>query len=97
MAQTNSFSVVSNIGLLSAVGDCPSNQRDAGKINSLASLETVWSYLTEENGLAVVSTVQADGAVLSTVVNCGVVDHPITKESCVAFVSGGNAACLKHI
>ena len=43
------------------------------------------------------STVQSDGAVLSTVVNCGVVDHPITKEPRVAFVSVGSAARLKHI
>jgi hypothetical protein len=63
----------------------------------VASLETVRSFLTEEHGLAVVSTVQPDGAVLSTVVNCGVVDHPITKEPRVAFVSVGSAARLKHI
>ncbi len=63
----------------------------------MASLETVRSFLTEEHGLAVVSTVQSDGAVLSTVVNCGVVDHPITKEPRVAFVSVGSAARLKHI
>lgn len=63
----------------------------------MVSLETVRSYLTEENGLAVVSTVQADGAVLSTVVNCGVIDHPVTHEPRVAFVSGGSAARLSHI
>ncbi len=43
------------------------------------------------------STVQPDGAVLSTVVNCGVIDHPITHELRVAFVSLGAAVRLRHI
>ena len=63
----------------------------------MASLDTVRSFLTEEHGLAVVSTAQADGAVLSTVVNCGVIDHPITHEPRLAFVSLGGAARLRHI
>lgn len=63
----------------------------------MASLDTVRSFLTEEHGLAVVSTVQADGAVLSTVVNCGVIDHPITHEPRLAFVSLGGAVRLRHI
>jgi PPOX class probable F420-dependent enzyme len=63
----------------------------------MASLDTVLSFLTEEHGLAVVSTVQADGAVLSTVVNCGVIDHPVTHEPRVAFVSLGVASRLRHI
>ena len=63
----------------------------------MATLDTVRSFLPEEHGLAVVSTVQADGAVLSTVVNCGVVDHPVTSEPRLAFVSLGGAARLRHI
>ena len=63
----------------------------------MASLDTVRSFLTDEHGLAVVSTVQADGAVLSTVVNCGVIDHPVTHEPRVAFVSQGTAARLRHV
>ena len=63
----------------------------------MASLDTVRSFLAEEHGLAVVSTVQADGAVLSTVVNCGVIDHPVTHEPRVTFVSLGGAARLRHI
>ncbi len=56
---------------------------------TVPTLDTVRSFLAEEHGLAVVSTVQADGAVLSTVVNCGVIDHPVTREPRVAFVSLG--------
>lgn len=44
-----------------------------------------------------VSTTQSDGRVLSSVVNCGVIDHPITGESHVAFVSMGRAARVGHI
>jgi PPOX class probable F420-dependent enzyme len=64
---------------------------------TVPTLDTVRSFLAEEHGLAVVSTVQADGAVLSTVVNCGVIDHPVTHEPRVAFVSLGGAARLRHI
>lgn len=63
----------------------------------MAPLDTVRSFLAQEQGLAVVSTVQADGAVLSSVVNCGVIDHPVTHEPRVAFVSAGAAARLRHI
>lgn len=55
------------------------------------------SFLAEETGLATVSTTQADGRVLSSVVNCGVVTHPVTGDECVALVSRGNAARLGHI
>ena len=63
----------------------------------MASLDTVRAYLTEEHGLAVVSTVQADGSVLSTLVNCGVIGHPVSREPRLAFVSVGGAARLSHI
>ena len=55
------------------------------------------SYLGEETSLAVLSTTQADGRVLSSVVNCGVIEHPVNGISCVALVSTGSAARLAHI
>lgn len=61
------------------------------------TLDTVRSYLTKEDGLAVVSTVQADHSILSSVVNCGLIDHPVTREPRLAFVSLGGAARLRHI
>ena len=63
----------------------------------MATLDTVRSFLTEEDGLAVVSTVQANGAILSSVVNCGLIDHPVTNEPRLALVSLGGAARLRHI
>ncbi|NNE94627.1 MAG: pyridoxamine 5'-phosphate oxidase [Acidimicrobiales bacterium] len=63
----------------------------------MPSLETVRSFLAEETGLAVVSTVRSDGSILSSVVNCGVIDHPVSGEPRVALVSRGGAARLGHI
>ncbi len=63
----------------------------------MLDLERVKSMLEDEHGLAVVSTTQSDGRVLSSVVNCGVIDHPITGGPHVAFVSMGRAARVGHI
>jgi hypothetical protein len=63
----------------------------------MPTLETVTAMLAEENGLAVISTSQADGRVLSSVTNCGVMNHPVTGEPSVVFVSIGGAARLGHI
>ncbi len=64
---------------------------------SMPDLDGVRSFLAQEHGLAVVSTTQSDGRVLSSVVNCGVIDHPITGEPHVAFVSIGRAARVGHV
>ena len=63
----------------------------------MSDIEIFSNYLSEETGLATISTTQEDGRVLSTVVNCGMIKHPLTGDTCVAFVSGGNAARLKHV
>ena len=63
----------------------------------VVDIQEVRAYLAKENGLAIVSTTQADGRVLSSVGNCGVIDHPITGVPCVAFVSAGAAARLSHV
>ena len=63
----------------------------------MSDIEIFSNYLLEETGLATVSTTQKDGRVLSSVVNCGMIEHPLIGGTCVAFVSGSNAARLKHI
>ena len=63
----------------------------------MADLDVVKKFLADENGLATVSTTQADGRVLSSIINCGVMDHPVTGAPCVALVSRGGAARLGHI
>lgn len=42
--------------------------------------------ITAENGLCVVSTVRADGSVQSSVVNAGVLRHPVSGREAVGFV-----------
>ena len=63
----------------------------------MSDIEIFSTYLSEETGLVTVSTTQVDGKVLSSVVNCGMIEHPLTGATCVAFVSGSRAARLKHI
>lgn len=66
-------------------------------MNADNRIDEIRSFLLDEHGLATVSTTQADGRVLSSVVNCGVMAHPVTGEECVALVSRGDAARLGHI
>jgi PPOX class probable F420-dependent enzyme len=44
-----------------------------------------------ESGLVSVATVRADGTVQATVVNAGVLPHPVTGDDVVGFVAGGRA------
>ncbi len=63
----------------------------------MPDLNDITRFLAEETGLATISTTQADGRVLSSIANCGVIDHPLTGDPCVALVSMGRAARLRHI
>lgn len=63
----------------------------------MSNIDEVREFLSSEHGLATISTTQADGRVLSSVANCGVIDHPATGAPCVALVSMGSAARVKHI
>ena len=67
------------------------------KVSFMSNIEEVKKFLSSETGLAVVSTVQKGGSVLSSVVNCGVVNHPVSGFPCVAFVSASKAARLIHV
>ena len=44
-----------------------------------------------DHGLAVVSVLRPDSTVSSSVVNAGVLRHPVTGEQAVGFVSRGDA------
>lgn len=63
----------------------------------MPDLDDVTRFLADETGLATISTVQSDGRVLSSIANCGVIDHPVTGQRCVALVSRGGAARLAHV
>lgn len=63
----------------------------------MTTLTDLERMLAEEHHLAVVSTARLDGSVLSSVVNCGVMPHPVSGEPCVALVSSGSAARNRHL
>ena len=63
----------------------------------MSQLNDVRRFLADETGLATISTVQEDGRVLSSIANCGIISHPLTGHECVALVSMGKAARLKHV
>ena len=50
-----------------------------------------------DHGLVVVSTTRADGTIQSSVVNGGVIDHPVTRQPVVALVSAGSARRLNYL
>jgi PPOX class probable F420-dependent enzyme len=50
-----------------------------------------------DHGLVVVSTARADGSIQSSVVNAGVIDHPVTGRRVVAFVAAGSAHRLRNL
>ena len=63
----------------------------------MADIDDVRRLLADEQGFAVISTTQKDGRVLSSVANCGVIDHPVSGTPTVALVSAGKAARLGHV
>lgn len=52
-------------------------------------LEKVRRLAAADHGLAVVVTTRADGGVQASVVNAGVLPHPVSGEPVVAFVTYG--------
>jgi PPOX class probable F420-dependent enzyme len=50
-----------------------------------------------EHGLSVVVTLRADHSPHTTVVNAGVLPHPVTGAPAVAFVSAGGTRKLAHL
>ncbi len=55
------------------------------------------ALVARDHGLAVVSTLRPDSTVSSSVVNAGVLRHPLTGEQVVAFVSRGDARRLAYL
>src|SRR5215467_15173532 len=50
-----------------------------------------------DHGLCVVSTLRYDGTIQSTVVNAGVLGHPVTGSPMVAFTTRGTTAKLANL
>ena len=60
------------------------------------AMEDVRRFAGADQGLSVVSFGRPDQSVHSTVVNAGVMDHPVTGEKVVALVVRGNTVKLRH-
>ena len=60
-------------------------------------LEKVRALVAGERGLAVASTLRADGTVHSAVVNAGVTTHPLTGDAVAGYVALGGALKLRHL
>ncbi len=63
----------------------------------MASLADLTGLLKAERGLAVVATTRADGSVQASVVNVGVLAHPLRGEPVVGLVARGDAVKLRHL
>jgi PPOX class probable F420-dependent enzyme len=63
----------------------------------VTTLEDFAKFVPLDHGLAVVSTTRADGTIQSSVVNAGVLDHPVRGKPVVAFVSAGRAGRLVNL
>jgi PPOX class probable F420-dependent enzyme len=51
----------------------------------------------DDHGLCVVSTLRKDGSVHSSVVNAGVLPHPVDQHPVVGFVARGGTRKLDHL
>lgn len=55
----------------------------------MTTLDDAVALADSDNGLAVVSTVRADGTVQASLVNVGLLPHPVSGEPVLAFVTYG--------
>jgi PPOX class probable F420-dependent enzyme len=55
------------------------------------------ALIPSDHGLCVVSTLHGDGSIQSTVVNAGVLDHPLTGRPAVGFVAVGGTRKLTNL
>lgn len=63
----------------------------------MASLAEFEALVPREGGLAVLTVIGPDGRMRPSVVNVGVLDHPITGARTVAAVIHGSARKLAHL
>ena len=60
-------------------------------------LDRVRRFVGKDNGLVSVATTRDDGSVQLSVVNAGVLDHPVTGAPVVGLVAQGGTAKLRHL
>lgn len=62
-----------------------------------ATLDLVRDLAAADHGLAVAVTLRRDGTPHASVVNAGVLDHPVRGQPVVGFVARGRTAKLRHL
>ena len=55
----------------------------------MVELSTLAELAATEHGLCVVTSLRADGTIAASVVNAGVLDHPLSGDRVVGFVARG--------
>jgi PPOX class probable F420-dependent enzyme len=65
--------------------------------SDVADIADFQRLIAGEHGLVVVSTLRADGTIASSVVNAGVLPHPVTGETVVGMVIRGGTRKLEHL
>src|SRR5258705_3505397 len=63
----------------------------------MADLDLVAQIGAANQGLAIVSVVRPDGSIHSSLVNAGVLEHPVTGSRVVGCVLGGAARKLAYL
>jgi hypothetical protein len=61
------------------------------------SLDDVARMVSHTNGLATLATTRADGSVQMTLINAGVLTHPLTGERVVGLVARGGTRKLTYL
>ena len=60
-------------------------------------VDRVRGFVAKDRGLVSVATTRDDGTVQASVVNAGVLDHPLTGAPVVGLVAQGGSAKLRHL
>lgn len=63
----------------------------------MADLSAFAELVPLDHGLCVVNTLRGDGSVQSSVVNAGVLDHPVRAERVVGLVAMGGSRKLRNL
>jgi PPOX class probable F420-dependent enzyme len=63
----------------------------------MTDLDDFAGLVGRDHGLSVVATLRADGTILSSVVNAGVLRHPVTGAPVIGFTTRRGAAKLAHL
>jgi PPOX class probable F420-dependent enzyme len=66
-------------------------------LSAVVSIDDVRTLIALDHGLASVSTIRLDGSIQSTVVNAGVIPHPVREHPVAGFVARGGTLKLRHL